>query len=298
MLKKIFTTIVLTLFSIVIFAQSNVIDIYPRQFSAIEFRGNIKGVISIADSAASTITLRGITHKEVQWRVKNNTLYVTVPSGILDKKGYAEVKIVQPILSKIAMAGAQIETLTPITGSSLAIETLGSVNTALLDIAIDNLSIISGGQSDIAVRGYAKNSNLNASLGSRIDGLGCTTDSVTALCNGTSEIYVNAQKYLNAKAILGGTIYFVGPAALQPKTSVGGGIIAIEDVVAPAATKRFVADTTIAEPVDKVTAEPAKIVKEKPAKEEKKKTTKEKKAKSSAEKPEQPLENSSDEEFF
>lgn len=249
-MRKIFA-LILSLFSVVCGAQNQVIEIFPRQFTAIELKGNVMATITIADSAASTITLHGLTPKQVKWRVKAGTLFVDVPSGLLDK-GYVKLAIVQPSISKIVTAGADIESLTTITGSSLAIESNGSINSVKVVVDVQNLNIIMAGQSDVAVKGRAVSSTLVSSLGSRIDCLNCISDTVKAQAIGNSEIYVAPTGLLSAKANTGGTIYYQGDAALQLKTHTWGAVVPI--VGGKGGSSRFKAT-----PTDTLTATPITI---------------------------------------
>lgn len=279
------------------------IPVFPREFSAIDLRGNVRAKITIADSSSTVIELHGLRTKDVTWRVKNGTLFVEVPSGLLDAPGYAEVKISQPAISKITTAGAEIESATPIVGTSLAVETAGSVNIVKLDVDVDNLTVKSAGSSDIALRGHAVTSHLTANVGSRIDGLTLLTDSVYATAGEASEIYVNARRLLNAKANTSATIYYTGGAEMALKTVLFGAVI---EITTPEHMNWRLKNDSVASNKIPATASPqvktVKVKGEKPATE---KPAVEKPAKKSddpvqskPQKQQEPTESSDDGDFF
>lgn len=296
-----FIFLLLAISTTILSAQNPTIPVFPREFSAIDLRGNVRAKITIADSSSTVIELHGLRIKDVTWRVKNGTLFVEVPSGLLDSHGYAEVKISQPNISKITTSGAEIESATPLRGASLTIETAGSVNTVKLDVDVDQLTVKSVGASDIGLRGHAATSHLTANVGSRIDCLSLIADSVYATAGEASEIYVNAGRLLSAKANTSATIYYTGGSELELKTKLFGAVI---EITTPEhMTWRLKSDSVAPNKIPAAESPQVKPVKVKQEKVEIEKSTKKSNApaQNKSEKlqeKQEPIESSNDGDFF
>lgn len=230
---KIYFIILTALFSLVVSAQQ-VVEI-PVQFSSLNLKGPLRVELIPSDECRAVVSLYGVEPSRLSWHSKGSLLSIIMRVGLMDKNCYAEVKIYYTALSSILSEGATITNDNVLEGESLAISTQGSVNKIQLNIVVQQLDIKASGKSDIAIIGSAKWADLRAIMGSRIDCMQMEIADVIASSNQGSEIYVKVSDRLDANVSTAGNIYYMGKPRLKVKSTLGGGVIAIEP---PKSTRR------------------------------------------------------------
>ncbi len=209
-------------------AQDNKAVDLPR-FNSITTTGNVHLLLLPSDSLSSiTVELHGIKSNGYSYKVKEETLYIDVPTGILAPEGHIRVVASTPLLENVVVQGAAVECLAPITGDTFRYQTLGSENTARLWVECQSVELEIGGNSDVVIRGNANQANLEARLGSRIDALSFNTPELSARAYEGSEIYTYGNKKVKAFATTLGTIYYDPSSEIAPKSFLGGRVIAID----------------------------------------------------------------------
>lgn len=198
-------------------------------FQSIDTKGNIELQIIQSDSTSTLmVEYHNIRQDEFKYKVRKGVLYLDVPSGLFASGGFARVVVTTGRLERIKSEGASIECLTPIVGEYFEYTTQGSVNIAMLDVMVDRLTIKTIGKSDVMVVGSAKEVNLSAKVGSRIDAFKVVAQTAIVESYDASEIYVCPSQTLKATASMAGSVYYMGTESVEPKASLWGDIVLIE----------------------------------------------------------------------
>ncbi len=190
-------------------AQDGSTQIPLSAFSKIVTKGCVQLVIVPSQSNYSmSVECFGVKENGYKYKVRKEVLYISVPTGVFSSDGYVRVLVSSPSLNALEVDGAEIQTTSPIKGESFSIRASGLVNSANLAVDVTNLKVDIGGNSDIAISGNAASAHFSAQLGSRINAISLAADTLWVRANEGSEIYLNAQHFLYAKAATGGTIYY------------------------------------------------------------------------------------------
>lgn len=99
----------------------------------------------------------------------------------------------------------------------------GAQINAILDVKYLTVKAVSGGI--VAVNGSVQSQTIDANTGGIYEGFGVASTQATASASAGATIEVNVTEMLDAKANLGGTIYYKGnPEELKTKKVIGGKI--------------------------------------------------------------------------
>lgn len=200
-------------------------------FTALTTDGPVKIELIPAEENRMQIMLWGIDAKGIDWRIKDNTLLVTTRKGLINKRAYADIKLYYKELNRIAITGGEVTTKEPILCSSLYLSAESSVGRMELIAECNDVTIHTSGDNTVKVSGMAEYATYQAKLGSRIECLGLSAGNVTATASGKAEIQLRANEQLDARAVTGANIFFVGePITLHIKKATMGGVECINEL--------------------------------------------------------------------
>lgn len=200
-------------------------------FTVLNTNGPVKIELIPADENRMQIMLWGIDSKGIQWRINDNTLTVTTRKALINKRAYADIKLYYKELNRIVMSGGEITAKDPVVCASLYLAAESSVGRMDLAAECNDVTIHTSGDNTVKVSGTAEYATYRAKLGSRIECLELSAGNVTASASGKSEIQLRANELLDARAVTGANIFFVGePVTLNIKKATMGGVESINNL--------------------------------------------------------------------
>ncbi len=200
-------------------------------FTALNTSGPIKIELIPAEENRMQIMLWDIDSKGINWRIKDNTLTVTTRKGLVNKRAYADIKLYYKELNRIVISGGEVTAKDPILCASLYLEAESSVGKMDLVTECNDLTIHTSGDNSIKVSGTAEYATYQTKLGSRIECLELSAGNVNASASGKSEIQLRVNEQLDARAVTGANIFFVGePVTLHIKKSTLGGVESVNEL--------------------------------------------------------------------
>lgn len=212
-------------------AQQQVIETEPLgPFTTLQIDGPIRIQLVPADESRMQILLWGLDARALDWRNKDNTLFVSTRKGMVNKRAYANITLYYKELNRIVMSGGEVKSKEPIVCHSLYLEAESSTGKMDLMVECNDITIHVSGSNVVQVNGTAEDATYQARLGSRIEALGLSAMNVNATASGKAEIQVRANEILDAKATAGGNIFFSGePVTLNIKKATMGGVSSVNE---------------------------------------------------------------------
>lgn len=200
-------------------------------FTSLNIDGPVKIELIPAEENRMQIMLWGIDAKGIHWRIKDNALTVNTRKGLVNKRAYADIKLYYRELNRIVTTGGEVTAKDPILCASLYLEAESSVGRMDLAAECNDVTIHTSGDNTVKVSGMAEYATYQAKLGSRIECLELSAGNVTASASGKSEIQLRANELLDARAVTGANIFFVGePVTLRIKKATMGGVESINNL--------------------------------------------------------------------
>lgn len=200
-------------------------------FTALNTNGPIRIELIPADENRMQIMLWGLDAKALSWRNKDNTLIVSTRKGMVNKRAYADIKLYYKELNRIIITGGEVYTKDPIICGSLYLEAESSVSKMNLLAECNDITVHVSGNNTVRIGGTAEYATYQAKLGSKIEALGMAAMNVNAFASGKSEIQTRANEALDARAVTGANIFFIGePVTLNIKKATMGGISSINNL--------------------------------------------------------------------
>lgn len=200
-------------------------------FTTLSIDGPVKIELIPAEENRMQVMLWGIDAKGIHWRIKDNALTVNTRKGLVNKRAYADIKLYYRELNRIIMTGGEVTAKDPIVCASLYLEAESSSGRMDLAAECNDVTIHTSGDNTVKVSGTAEYATYQAKLGSRIECLELSAGNVTASASGKAEIQLRANELLDARAVTGANIFFVGePVTLRIKKATMGGVESINNL--------------------------------------------------------------------
>lgn len=200
-------------------------------FTTLKTNGPIKIELIPAEENRMQIMLWGIDSKGINWHIKDNALTVNTRKGLVNKRAYADIKLYYKELNRIVISGGEVTAKDPILCASLYLAAESSVGRMDLVTECNDVTIHASGDNIIKVSGTTEYATYQARLGSRIECLGLSAGNVNASASGKSEIQLRVNEQLDARAVTGANIFFVGePVTLNIKKATMGGVESVNNL--------------------------------------------------------------------
>lgn len=212
-------------------AQQQLVETEPLDpFNALSIEGPIRVELIPADESQMQIMIWALDAKALTWRVKDNVLQLYTRKGLLNKRAYADIKLYYKELNRIVMSGGEAYTREPIRCGSLYLEAESSVGKMNLLTECNDITIHVSGDNTVRIGGIAEYATYQARLGSRIEAIELSAMQVDADASGKGEIQLRANESLNARAVSGGNIFFLGePVTLNIRKATLGSVTSVEE---------------------------------------------------------------------
>lgn len=200
-------------------------------FTALNIDGPIRIELIPAEENRMQIMLWELDAKSLNWHNKDNTLIVSTRKGLVNKRAYADIKLYYRELNRIVMTGGEVYTKEPILCASLYLEAESSTGKMDLLAECNDVTVHTSGNNTIRIGGAAEYATYQGKLGSKIEAMGLSAMNVNASASGKSEIQVRANEILDARAVTGGNIFFIGePVTLNIKKATMGGVSSVNNL--------------------------------------------------------------------
>lgn len=200
-------------------------------FTALDMNGPIKIELIPAEENRMQIILWDIDSKNINWRIKDQTLSIKTRKGLVNKRAYADIKLFYREINRITTIGGEVTAKYPLLCGSLYLGAESSVGRMDLLVECNDVTIHTSGDNTVKVSGTTEYATYEAKLGSHIECLELTAGHVTADVSGKAEIQLHANEVLDARAVTGGNIFFKGePVTLYIKKNTLGGVESVNDL--------------------------------------------------------------------
>ncbi|SDB94528.1 head GIN domain-containing protein [Williamwhitmania taraxaci] len=191
-------------------------------FDRVEVYGEVYCEISFANKQSARVEGIGITSDDLEIKVEGQTLRIKLKPRIYN---HVEVKVFLTYqkIREIKTAGAAVLVCADtIAGDKLAVDALTS-STIRLQVNLSNLELKAGQGATIFAKGSA--ATLEAASGSKsiISAYGLEVEKAFASSTFGGMLKLHPTEYLEAKASVGGTIYYLkSPKQIKVSENLGG----------------------------------------------------------------------------
>lgn len=200
-------------------------------FTALSIDGPIRIELIPAEENRMQIMLWELDAKALNWRNKDNTLIINTRKGLVNKRAYADIKLYYRELNRIVMTGGEVYTKDPIICASLYLAAESSTGKMNLLTECNDVTVHTSGNNSVRIGGTAEYATYQAKLGSKIEAMDLSAMNVSASASGKSEIQVRANEILDARAVTGANIFFIGePVTLNIKKATMGGVSSVNNL--------------------------------------------------------------------
>lgn len=212
-------------------AQQQLVETEPIEpFNALRIEGPVRVELIPADENQMQMMTWSLEAKALTWRVRENTLHIAARKGLLNKRAYADIKLYYKELNRIQMSGGEVYTREPIRCGSLYLEAESSVGRMTLQTECNDVTIHASGDNTVRIGGIAEYATYRARLGSRIEALDLSAMEAAADASGKGEIQLRVNETLDARAVSGGNIFFLGePMTLNIRKATLGNVTSINE---------------------------------------------------------------------
>lgn len=201
-----------------------------NDFDRIEVYGDIYVEMSKSDNRTTRVEGIGITKDDLDITIDKQTLQIKLKPRIYN---HVEVKVFVTYnkIKEIKAAGAAVLVLTDtICGDKLTVDALTS-STVRLQVAISDLELKAGQGATISAKGNVE--TLEASAGSKglIAAYELKATKTYASCSLGGILKLNPLDYLEAKANVGGAIYYINrPKQVKISQNLGGKVEEVQSM--------------------------------------------------------------------
>lgn len=182
--------------------------------------------VELIKSDVTKVVITGSNPDQVSVKTKNETLKFSLKlvEGVRFDDVTIKLYYKNDLVTLDANEGAIIFSDEVIKQQHLELKTQeGAQINAILDVKYLTVKAVSGGI--VAVNGSVQSQTIDANTGGIYEGFGVASTQATATASAGATIEVNVTEMLDAKANLGGTIYYKGnPEELKTKKVIGGKI--------------------------------------------------------------------------
>lgn len=200
-------------------------------FTALNIDGPIHIELIPAEENRMQIMLWGLDAKALNWRMKDYTLTINTRKGLVNKRAYADIKLYYKELNRIVITGGEVYAKDPIICASLYLEAGSSTGKMDLLTECNDVTVHTSGNNTVRIGGTAEYATYQAKLGSTIEAMELSAMSVNASASGKSEIQVRVNETLDARAVTGANIFFLGePVTLNIKKATMGGVSSVNNL--------------------------------------------------------------------
>lgn len=200
-------------------------------FTALSIDGPIRIELIPAEESRMQIMLWELDAKSLNWRTKDNTLIINTRKGLVNKRAYADIKLYYKELNRIVITGGEVYGKDPLICASLYLEAESSTGKMDLLAECNDVTVHTSGNNTVRIGGTAEYATYQAKLGSKIEAMDLSAMSVNASASGKAEIQVRANEVLDARAVTGGNVFFIGePVTLNIKKAAMGGVSSVNNL--------------------------------------------------------------------
>jgi len=232
-MKKFFLLFLLSVFTVVSFAQKTINDPNAEKrnvsgYHAIEVSGDIDLYLSQGEEAVAVSASETKYRDKIKTEVKNGVLKIWYEhSNISFDSDNRKMKAYVSFKNLDHLGGSG--------GSDISVEGSIKVNTLSLNISggadfkgkveLNDLKVDASGGSDVHISGAVKSLDIDASGGSDFKGYELTTDICNLQASGGSDVYITVNKELSADTSGGSDVYYKGNGTVRELKSSGSSSI-------------------------------------------------------------------------
>lgn len=193
-----------------------------NDFDRIEIYGDVYVEMAKADSQTARVEATGISKEDLDISIEKQTLRIKLKPRIyneIDVKVFVTYRMIREIKTA---GGALLVVTDTINGDKLIVDALTSA-TVRLQVDINNLELKAGQGATISVKGKVE--TLEASAGSKglVAGYELIATKTFASCSLGGTLKIHPTDYLEAKANVGGAIYYINrPKQVKISQNLGG----------------------------------------------------------------------------